>query len=133
MSDPLRGCAAKVQRASRHLEAPPAAIRPFVESEPKPYRFVSKVDVESSRYLLRVVIEREPPIEWSLILGDFVQNLRAALDPLVWQLVRANGIEPTRRTAFPIFDQPPSRKRRQGEWEKWNAMLKGVHPGALRL
>jgi hypothetical protein len=65
--DPLAGCVGKVERAKLHLEALHAEIRPFLRSEPKPYRFVSKIDVETSRYVLLVVIERKPPIEWSLI------------------------------------------------------------------
>ena len=104
-----------------------------METEPKPYRFVSKVDVETSRYLLRIVIEREPPVGWSLIVGDFVQNLRAALDHLVWQLVRANGQQPGRSIAFPIFDQEPPMRRGHRERERWKAMTRGVHPAALRF
>ena len=132
-SDPLAGCVGKIQRAGLHLEALHAAIGPFLESEPKPYRFLSKVDVETSRYVLLVVIERQPPLEWSLIAGDFVQNLRAALDHLIWQLVRANGQKPTVGNAFPILDQLPSKKRGHPERQKWNRCLAGVHPGAVHF
>jgi hypothetical protein len=131
--DPLAGCVGKVERANLHLQALHAEISPFLKSEPKPYRFVSKVDVETSRYVLLVVIERKPPIEWSLIAGDFVQNLRAALDHLVWQLVRANGLRPTGGNAFPLFDQAPPKKRSHPERLKWDRMLRGVHPAAVRL
>jgi hypothetical protein len=133
MSDPLAGCTAKVERAKLHLRSLGDELRPFLDSEPKPYRFFSKVDVESSRYLLRIWILRPLPVEWSLIVGDFVQNLRAALDHLIYQLVRANGQPPTRGNAFPIFDQPPPRKRGHPERERWSAMLKGVHPGVMGL
>ena len=131
--DSLAGCAGKVERASLHLEALHAEIRPFLESEPKPYRFVSKVDVETSRYVLLVIIERQPPIEWSLIAGDFVQNLRAALDHLIWQLVRANGLKPSNGNAFPLFDQEPPKKRSHRERERWNRMISGVHPAAVNF
>jgi hypothetical protein len=108
-------------------------LEPFAKSEPKPYRFIQKVDVESSRYLMRVRIERPLPVEWSLIVGDFVQNLRAALDHLAWQLVRANGHSPGRGTAFPIFDSKPSRKSRHPDRQRWNANVAGMHPRAIWL
>ncbi len=64
-----------------------------------------------SERLLRIRIHQEPPTEWSLIAGDFVQNVRAALDHLVWQLVLANGETPTPGNAFPIFSNRPSKDR----------------------
>lgn len=130
-TDPLAGCIGKVQRAGLHLEALHAQISPFLESEPKPYRFMSKVDVESACYRLIVIVERQPPMEWSLIAGDFLQNLRAALDHLVWQLVAANGAEPTFGNAFPIFDEPPPRERRDRQRRVWQRMLRGVHRDAI--
>lgn len=131
--DPLVGCAAKVKRAGAHLESLYSDIGPFIKAEPEPYRFISKVDVETSRYLVRVVIDRDPPIGWSLIVGDFVQNLRAALDHLVWQLVRANGQPPQASSAFPIFDQPPPNRPGHGERERWNRMTQGLHPAATQF
>lgn len=129
--DPLVGCIGKVERASLHLQALHRAIGPFLESEPKPYRFMSKVEVESSRYLMIVFIKREMPIEWSLIAGDFLQNLRAALDHLVWQLVIANGFKPTAGNAFPIFDERPPSKRSDRERRKWERCIHGVHRDAV--
>ena len=42
------------------------------------------------------------PIEWSIMLGEILYNLRSALDHLVWQLVLANGQTPGRHNEFPI-------------------------------
>ena len=39
---------------------------------------------------------------WGAILGDFLTNLRAALDYFAWQLVILSGGEPNRQTMFPI-------------------------------
>ena len=44
----------------------------------------------------------EPPIDWSVRVGEFAYNLRSSLDHLVWQLVEANQNQPCRRNAFPI-------------------------------
>ena len=62
----------------------------------------------------------EVPIEWSIRAGEILYNLRSALDHLVWQLVLANGNEPTISNQFPIVDQE----------EAWNSRsannLRGV-------
>jgi hypothetical protein len=36
------------------------------------------------------------------ILGDCLGNLRSTLDYLIWELVRANGNDPTEKNAFPV-------------------------------
>jgi hypothetical protein len=44
-----------------------------------------------------------PTSEWSVVVGDCVQNFRAALDHMAWHLsVRERGAHPT-RIEFPIF------------------------------
>ena len=129
----LAGSIAKVDRASTHLDALQQALSPFLHSEPKPYRFVAEVDENTSRYLMRLRIEREIPLELSLIVGDIVQNLRTALDHLVWELVRANGQKPTRENAFPIFDRPPPGEDEHPEQQRWNRNLAGLHPDAVQL
>jgi len=42
-------------------------------------------------------------VEWSLVLGDVLHNLRSALDLLAWQAVIAGGGVPGKQTAFPVF------------------------------
>ena len=41
-------------------------------------------------------------VEWSLILGDLLHNLRSALDHLAWQLVVDGGGTPSQDTNFPV-------------------------------
>lgn len=43
------------------------------------------------------------PPEWSLVVGDFLNNLRAALDHLIWQLVLREGEEPKQTHQFPLI------------------------------
>ena len=43
-----------------------------------------------------------PLIEWSILIGEILYNLRSALDHLVWQLVLANGQTPGRHNEFLI-------------------------------
>ncbi len=42
------------------------------------------------------------PARIPLIVGDFLQNVRSALDYLIWELVIANGNTPGQHNAFPI-------------------------------
>jgi len=130
---PLAGCRAKLERAETHLDSLNDLIDPFLESEPKPYRLFTKVDVDTARYIGVVGISREPPLEWSAIAGDFLQNLRAALDHLIWVLIRANGQRPSGGSAFPIFDQMPPKKSSHPERQRWNRQVGGVHPGVLHF
>jgi hypothetical protein len=43
-----------------------------------------------------------PPLEFSVLAGEVVHHLRSSLDHLVYQLVLANGQQPTERHEFPI-------------------------------
>ena len=104
--DPLAGCIAKVERAEAHFGSLHPKITAFLNGEPQPYRFIPEIDMEGSQALWRLRVIEEPPLEWSTIAGDYVQNLRAALDHLIWVLVKANGFKPSGSNAFPIFDNP---------------------------
>ena len=49
-------------------------------------------------------VKEEPPIRLGLLLGDFVHNLRSALDNLVCQLAYLGGADSCQMTQFPICD-----------------------------
>ena len=61
------------------------------------------------------------PIEWSIRVGEILYHLRSTLDHLVWQLVLANGQEPSRRNDYPIVKD-------KSEWSRNKDRLKGVTP-----
>ena len=44
------------------------------------------------------------PLEIPLIIGDCLQNLRSALDYLVWELCGAANFQPTDKNQFPVCD-----------------------------
>jgi hypothetical protein len=133
MTHPLREAGEKIKRASHHLQTLHTEIRCFTEQDPKPYRFVPEIDAASSQCLWRVKIESDPPPKWSLITGDFVQNLRASLDYLVWQLVLANDCEPGRQNAFPLVDQQPPLNPKNDNRRRWEAKVAGVDPRAVEF
>ncbi len=127
MDHPLDGCRAKLARADEHLHTLDAEIPAFLDSNPHTYR--GHIDREARRYVVTVHIHRPPPIEWSVIVGDFVHNLRSALDHLVWQLVIVSGNAPRSGPGgnqFPIFTYKPGDMRRRNN--RFNKQLRGVHP-----
>jgi hypothetical protein len=95
----------KLQQAGVHFKKLKQAI--------DTYRYDGSFHVEQARredanafdFTLR--ISEPPPIdEWSLIVGDCVHNMRAALDQLAWQLDSAPTTGPG-GSAFPIYTKKP--------------------------
>jgi hypothetical protein len=103
MPGDLRGVRLKLERAATHRHE----LRTYLEHPDGTgfFRLVVKdlsQDQGSWQYeLLAKRYRDDRPV--SALLGDFVHNLRSSLDHLVWQLVIANGGQPTSRNAFPIF------------------------------
>lgn len=113
MNDALDGCRAKLGRAKKHLDALKDEVARFLEAHP--YAFLVQANLGRTEYSFRAHVLEWPPLEWSLIVGDYVHNLRSALDNLMWQLalLTSGGPEPIRfdgKTAdprqiqFPISD-----------------------------
>lgn len=97
----LEGCDEKLKRAETHIQALYGEINDFINS--KPHKIVEDKDLERGKYEARIEVLREPDDPaWGVLLGDFIHNLRSALDHLVWQLVRLNNKRPSAENCFPI-------------------------------
>jgi hypothetical protein len=94
------GVEMKFQRAREHAAELERRVREFLESTP--FEVYEEEEQATGDLVTRVRVHRQPPPELSLIIGDIVHNARTALDHLAWQLVRANGVQPEEKTAFPI-------------------------------
>jgi hypothetical protein len=94
----LDGIRLKLKRAHKHLAKLDAKVRPWIEDVPHDFR--SEIDAEAGEYAAYVVINKTPPLGWSIIVGDFVHNVRSALDQFAYLLVPGAG----RHTAFPLYD-----------------------------
>ena len=75
----------------------------------------------------------EPPVEWSIKVGEFAYNLRSSLDHLVWKLVEANHDRPCRRNAFPIRKQANDtandpQKRLRGVSREAEKYIRSIQP-----
>jgi hypothetical protein len=106
----LSGARAKLERAKEHLQLLDETVRDV--------RLASGGDSSlvlggfyrsvSESFELRVISMPQYPLtRWGTVLGDYVQNLRSALDHAAYQLV-ASGSEPSDaalgRSQFPICD-----------------------------
>lgn len=122
MSASLSGVRLKLKRAKVHLDALNARLDDADRGDL--YGLVCEPDPQPGQYVVKVK-KAASDEDWPLILGDFLHNLRTALDHLVWQLVKANGETPDRDNAFGIFLDPTTFDGTAG-----NKNFKGVHPQA---
>ena len=117
----LEGPRAKLARADEHRHALHDKLAAYAALDP--IRVTPPlIEPDGSGFVMFGRTDPEPPIELGLILGDYITNLRAALDHLVWQLVLLAGNTPTKTNQFPIVNteaQFESAKTRQ---------LRGVAP-----
>jgi len=100
---PLAGMQTKLDRAREHLETLNTEMYDFLKREP--YSFALEKGRRRNEYVLRAYASELPPLQWSAVIGDFLQNLRSSLEYLAWELARAGrgGREPDERNVtFPI-------------------------------
>ncbi len=103
----LTGVYAKIDRAYFH--ALDLTKKIGVALDPQAHRFVAARDGKPSKLVYRIVGIPEVKSEWSLIFGDFLTNLRAALDYLACQLAQLEGASTCESTYFPIYDSSLNR------------------------
>jgi hypothetical protein len=99
----IDGALLKLRRGKEHADA----LKGAIESSQDSIRAGVQFDADRGRCI--AWIERAPtmPAEWSLLVGDCIANLRAALDYLAYELVALdNGGVYDERTQFPIADAP---------------------------
>jgi hypothetical protein len=104
MVDALDGIEAKLRRADTHFEAVKAALEPLAKADPDV--ILGEFDRKSGKYLFRSQRDSERPDWLSPVIGDYVHNLRAALDYIVWAMTTAAvRTDPKKavKVEFPIF------------------------------
>jgi hypothetical protein len=97
----LAGARAKRARAQHHFDDLQGRVEPFFQN----YHCDTEVapDPGRSRFVVRLVNPPPiPEIEWAVIIGDCVHNLRLIFDYIVWEL--AGGDPADIDTQFPIYD-----------------------------
>lgn len=104
-SSSLEGVYAKLDRARVHARELTDVIGTAID----PASYDIAVNRRGNQLVYSVGTVPEVPTESSLLLGDFLTNLRAALDHLAWRLVLHDGGRPNTATKFPILRAAPMR------------------------
>lgn len=118
---------AKIRWADHHRQAFHAALKEFRDR--RPYRVTEDRRAhEGSVYHVLTAHPEPPPDEVGLIFGDYLQNLRSALDYLVG-VMRPDG--PSRNSRFPIFLERPI--GRNGFRKRACVSLQGIPDEAVEL
>ena len=130
----ILGTALKINRAEFHLKTLKESIDAFFDG--KPYEIVREVNPDTNEVFGTLRVKRECPPAWGILVGDFIHDLRSALDHLVWQLVvHETGNPPTTfDTQFPIFQTEAGYNTRgepirlKGVGTKAKALIKILQP-----
>lgn len=123
--DQLHGVRLKINRARTHLDELKRLGSAFVDR--KPFRLVCEEDPDAGRLAYKVRIFEGIPAEMSVIIGDVIHNLRAALDLLATELAVAGG--GSGKDAYFPFNVDSAKFK-----TTWlNKRVPGASPKALRL
>jgi hypothetical protein len=91
----------KIGRARTHLEELETEVKKYFQTTP--FQAETSEDPETGDLVTRLKIISQPPVEWGVIIGDIIHNLRSALDLLVSALLLANGKTPNKSCGFPVY------------------------------
>lgn len=97
---PLVGPRLKVDRAKQHIEDLDARICAFLDGHP--YSVVMYDEPKTGDQVFCAVVREPVPVEWAVILGDALHNLRSALEHVAEQLILAGGGKTHSHSGFPI-------------------------------
>lgn len=105
----LSGVLVKLDRAELHCNAINAAAKEYAEVYlPNAIRErLTRFPLDSLNEDWQPILWDNvtlPPLQWGVVLGEFVHDIRSALDQLIWSLVRANGGSPGIHTRFPATE-----------------------------
>lgn len=120
----LTGVRAKLQRSQEHFQTLKEEMRSWMDRHP--YSVLQKVNGDGSRYSLILRVDELPPLQrWTLIFADCINNMRCALDYLVYAIAvheaAPNPPSNEKDLLFPIvdsranFDKAVTDQRRLGK------------------
>ena len=129
MSTAFDSIKAKIIRANKHIDNLDRKIESILD---EPHSLRKEYDAETRQLSIVSNGDIELPVEWSIIAGEAVHQLRSSLDHLVHALVVSEGrVKPTVRTQFPILDSEDNRKfrdRTEGISSTAAAIIESLQP-----
>jgi hypothetical protein len=128
MNEKTNNIRRKVKRAKHHIADLDHRIQRFFTGPINPYPIIKENDPKTGDLVFKLGKCTAIPEDFPLIIGDILQNLRTALDHLIWQLILSNKSVPKIGTSgFPIMK---SAKEYKSESLK---KLKGMAPEAIEM
>lgn len=124
MAEPIESHWPKIIRAEEHLAAARADFDFYREGDV--YSLIGEFDPTGTGYVLRMELRYPPSPRFAILIGEFFNCLRSALDHLAFQIVEKHA--PTRladpkKIAFPIHE---SRFDRRGKARPVDDLMAGV-------
>jgi hypothetical protein len=106
MSDDLfDGCWQRLYRAAKHRKAGTELWNEYLA--PHPYDY-TVIDNQDGSYIVRVIQHTPIPAELGILIGEWLYNLRATLDNVIWSTAAhmAGTIPPPKQQVlqYPIYD-----------------------------
>ena len=129
----IKAIGLKVARANEQTKVLARLQTEYVDAKPRPYSIRRSIKTDFTEHVYYVRYDVPIPLDFSILLGEIVHNLRSALDQCVFQLAfNHTGIEHD-RTMFPIFATAGD-FRDKGKWRIENigegpkAFIKSLQP-----
>lgn len=130
--NPFDGSRAKIDRAKRHLEELNADMEAGTSQQL--YGIRTRDDPQTGERVVQLLLPRKLFIQYAVVVGDVIHQLRSALDHLVWELIIRSGGVPHERprgrkppTGFPIF------RTKTGYEERGLPMIEGINDKAAAI
>lgn len=106
---PLTNAHWKTQRAKFHLDVLESEVLAFCKDS-HAITIKNEPELDQVRYCIEL---KQPHVYLFLILGDFLQCLRTALDQAVWSLIYHRTGRDSDSSEFPVFPEPLSANDRK--------------------
>ena len=98
----LRGCRAKIQRADECVKNFNREIDAFLGANPKPYVVTAELKDNSRSYVFSARLLVDLPDRFAVLSGEVIHHLRSSLDHLFAALILKSGHTIEKRHQFPI-------------------------------
>ena len=97
----MRGPSLKLLRAKQQIQALQLEVRQFTED--RDYAFGIAEDTQTREGVAYVYFSKQPPDNWSVVIGEIIHDLRSCLDHIVYQLALRHSRQAMSGSEFPIF------------------------------
>jgi hypothetical protein len=121
----------KMYRAGTHLKELQSELQGYFHDDPG--QLVAEPQTAADSITATFQMKSRMPARLPIIAGDCLQNMRSALDYLVWELVRAEGEEPGKHNMFPICPTEDAFKDALKSRGKRSGNLAGVNEDAVAM